>query len=310
MTIFSEGVFMRSKAIKAAVFLMALAHAFCFSNPGAQAAGAAVYDQPPDSTGRLIQSSWWTPNGSDYDRYVWEDFTLPTAQAISQITWRGGYDPARFGSGGPVLDFTVAIYASISAGIQPDLTRAPLAEFKTGGNANEAPAGTFAGTKMYDYVFTLPVQFLAAAGTKYWVQIEASQNGIPDWGIASRCSDEDLACYLSGAKALIFPSFDEGYGLPLIEALSLGIPVIAGNLPVFHEIAMLVYSGQPGGRRLVINGATLQEGQEITSCTSAKAMLLAAERLLVVFMGTGFLCPNSDDCMKVLLRAVVFSEFI
>jgi len=52
-----------------------------------------------------------------------------------------------------------------------------------------------------------------------------------------RCSDEALACYLSGAKALIFPSFDEGYGLPLIEALSLGIPVIAGNLPVFHEIA-------------------------------------------------------------------------
>jgi len=201
---------MRSKAIKAVVFLIALAHAFCFSNPGAQAAGAAVYDQPPDSTGRLIQSSWWTPNGSDYDRYVWEDFTLPTAQAISQIAWRGGYDPARFGSGGPVLDFTVAIYASISAGIQPDLTRPPLAEFKTGGNANEAPAGTFAGTKMYDYVFTLPVQFLAAAGTKYWVQIEASQNGIPDWGIASSNAGDGKYFRRSAATGNAFYQIDPG----------------------------------------------------------------------------------------------------
>ncbi len=51
------------------------------------------------------------------------------------------------------------------------------------------------------------------------------------------CSDDELACYLSGARALIFPSFDEGYGLPLIEALSLGVPVIAGDLPAFHEVA-------------------------------------------------------------------------
>jgi glycosyltransferase involved in cell wall biosynthesis len=51
------------------------------------------------------------------------------------------------------------------------------------------------------------------------------------------CSDTELACYLAGARALIFPSFDEGYGLPLIESLSLGVPVLASNLPVFREIA-------------------------------------------------------------------------
>ncbi len=176
---------MRSKSIGAAVFLIAAAVVFCFAKPGVQAAGVVVYIQPPDSTGRLIQSSWWQPNGSDYDRYVWEDFTLPTPQAISQITWRGGYDPAKFGSGGPALSFTVAIYASISPGIQPNIMRPPLAEFKTGGNANETPAGIFAGTPMYDYSLILPSPFLASAGIKYWAQITASQNGIPDWGIAS-----------------------------------------------------------------------------------------------------------------------------
>jgi len=39
---------------------------------------------------------------------------------------------------------------------------------------------------------------------------------------------------------------------------------IRANLPAL-SLAMLVYSGQPGGRRLVVNGATLQEGQEITA---------------------------------------------
>jgi len=51
------------------------------------------------------------------------------------------------------------------------------------------------------------------------------------------CSDQELATYLRHARALVFPSFAEGYGLPLVEALSLGVPVIASDLPAFHEIA-------------------------------------------------------------------------
>jgi glycosyltransferase involved in cell wall biosynthesis len=53
----------------------------------------------------------------------------------------------------------------------------------------------------------------------------------------TNCSDAALVTYLHHAQALVFPSFVEGYGLPLIEALSLGVPVIAGDLPVFREIA-------------------------------------------------------------------------
>ncbi len=52
-----------------------------------------------------------------------------------------------------------------------------------------------------------------------------------------RCSDAQLATYLHHAQALLFPSFAEGYGLPLVEALSAGTPVIASELPVFKEIA-------------------------------------------------------------------------
>lgn len=52
-----------------------------------------------------------------------------------------------------------------------------------------------------------------------------------------RCHDAQLQRYLTHAQALLFPSFVEGQGLPLIEALALGTPVIASDLAVFRETA-------------------------------------------------------------------------
>jgi glycosyltransferase involved in cell wall biosynthesis len=53
----------------------------------------------------------------------------------------------------------------------------------------------------------------------------------------SSCDDRRLAAYVGGARALLFPSFVEGYGLPLVEALAQGTPVIASDLAVFRELA-------------------------------------------------------------------------
>lgn len=53
----------------------------------------------------------------------------------------------------------------------------------------------------------------------------------------ANCSDHDLLRYLAHAKALLFPSFAEGYGMPLMEALDQLTPVIASDLQTFREIA-------------------------------------------------------------------------
>lgn len=49
------------------------------------------------------------------------------------------------------------------------------------------------------------------------------------------CSDERMHALLRGARALVLPSFAEGYGMPVAEALSVGTPVICSDLPALHE---------------------------------------------------------------------------
>lgn len=48
--------------------------------------------------------------------------------------------------------------------------------------------------------------------------------------------DDDLHLLYRQARALIFPSFIEGFGMPLVEAAHHGVEAIASDIPVFHEI--------------------------------------------------------------------------
>ena len=50
------------------------------------------------------------------------------------------------------------------------------------------------------------------------------------------CPDTRIAGLLRGARALVLPSFAEGYGMPVAEALSVGTPVICSNLPALREV--------------------------------------------------------------------------
>jgi glycosyltransferase involved in cell wall biosynthesis len=53
---------------------------------------------------------------------------------------------------------------------------------------------------------------------------------------AGRIPREEIALLLASARALLFVSYFEGFGIPLIEAFCSGVPVVAGNRTSLPEI--------------------------------------------------------------------------
>jgi glycosyltransferase involved in cell wall biosynthesis len=54
--------------------------------------------------------------------------------------------------------------------------------------------------------------------------------------LLGRISDDDFACALSEALCLLFPSRIEGFGLPAVEAMALGCPLVASTSPCLPEV--------------------------------------------------------------------------
>jgi len=59
---------------------------------------------------------------------------------------------------------------------------------------------------------------------------------------ARRCqtgylSDVDLRTVVAGASALVLPSRDEGFGLPVLEAMASDVPVVCTDIPALREVA-------------------------------------------------------------------------
>jgi glycosyltransferase involved in cell wall biosynthesis len=67
--------------------------------------------------------------------------------------------------------------------------------------------------------------------------------------VLGRVPDSELAAVLAGALALVAPSRAEGFGLPVLEAMSAGVPVICSDVPALVEVggdaALVVPRGDP-----------------------------------------------------------------
>ncbi|HLR32054.1 MAG TPA: glycosyltransferase family 1 protein, partial [Fodinibius sp.] len=85
--------------------------------------------------------------------------------------------------------------------------------------------------KLTDYQLVIAGGSQASLGK---VDTQASAKKVQFLGYVD---DEDLAPLYSGATAFLFPSLFEGFGLPVVEAMACGTPVLTSNTTALDEIA-------------------------------------------------------------------------
>lgn len=107
-------------------------------------------------------------------------------------------------------------------------------------------------------------------------------------------SDADLSHLYPRAQGLIFPSFVEGFGMPLIEAAHHGARVIASDIPVFREIVgeAAVYFDVLDPQALATRvRETLAEKRETMPSKASPTVTTwrqSAERLVDMVRGDGY----------------------
>ena len=108
-------------------------------------------------------------------------------------------------------------------------------------------------------------------------------------------SDEEYSAELVRATALVTASLDEGFGIPLVEAMGLGTPVVVSDIPIFREIggdAAQFFDPQNADalvaelRRLEQPGAWLARSTAARAEASRFTWEASAEHLLTVLTTT------------------------
>lgn len=107
-----------------------------------------------------------------------------------------------------------------------------------------------------------------------WRNEELWDKGGENLVLIENLAAEELAALYSGAAVFVYPSLYEGFGLPVLEAMACGAPVITSNLSALPEVA-----GE---------AAVLIDPYDSDDLKEAMKQVLASKDLRVELKGRGF----------------------
>ncbi len=93
--------------------------------------------------------------------------------------------------------------------------------------------------KAFDMLDGHDVQLVLAGGKCAWYDIDSVVNSMKrrqDILLTGYVSDEQKRVLMSMSEVFVFPSFYEGFGLPVIEAMACGAPVVASSVTSLPEV--------------------------------------------------------------------------
>ncbi len=115
---------------------------------------------------------------------------------------------------------------------------------------------------------------LVIAGPAGWGEVGLPPGSVPLGYLASA----DLHAVMAGAQALVLPSRYEGFGLPVLEAMAAGVPVVASTDPALREVAGSLATHVPIGDDDALAEALVAAGAAAPDATAAAARRAWAAR--------------------------------
>lgn len=165
-------------------------------------------------------------------QYAAQTLGAPAASRLITDAFRLGSNLDLAPTQGRVRDAVRQIYAA-AQGPAPYLTVGTLEPRKNHGLLLDA----------FERIWeTCPQARLCIVGRVGWLCERLLQriHGHPRFGrqlhLLTDATDSELAFCYQHARALIFPSHAEGFGLPLVEGLREGLPVLASDIPIHREV--------------------------------------------------------------------------